>query len=226
MGRNGGTTGTSTTGSATGGQERSNAATTLSIAHGVAHARTVVTLPSLTEEIAAAARGDERAFAVIWRTLQPVLLRYLRVVAPDSADDLASETWLEVVRGLPKFRGDDAGFRSWLFTIARHRAIDLRRQQARRPVQPVPLELLPELGAPDDPEAAAIDTLSTEAALAMIARLPAEQAEVVVLRAVAGLDVAQVAAVVGKRPGTVRVLAHRGLRRLAAILPAPRGANR
>lgn len=216
----------STTGSATGGQEHSDAATTMSIQHGVARVEMVVTQPSLTEEIEAAARGDEQAFAVVWRALQPALLRYLKVVAPDSADDLASETWLEVVRGLSKFQGGEAGFRSWLFTIARHRAIDLRRQQARRPVQSVPMEFLPELGAPDDPEAAALDTLSTEAAVALIARLPVDQAEVVMLRAVAGLDVAQVAAVIGKRPGTVRVLAHRGLRRLATIVPDPKGANR
>ena len=182
--------------------------------------------PSLAEEIEAAARGDEQAFAIIWHALQPPLLRYLRVVAREAADDLASDTWLEVVRGLPAFTGDEAGFRSWVFTIARHRAIDLRRQQARRPVEPVPAELLPELGSSDDPAAAALETLSTEAALAMIARLPPDQAEVVMLRAVAGLDVAQVAELVGKRPGTVRVLAHRGLRRLAAMFPAPREANR
>lgn len=185
-----------------------------------------VTQPSLTREIEAAASGDEQAFAVVWRALQPGLLRYLRVVAPDSADDLASETWLEVVRGLRKFTGDDGRFRAWLFTIARHRAIDLRRRNARRPVEPVPPDLLPELGAPDDPAATVIETLSTEAALAMIAKLPPDQAEVVMLRAVAGLDVAQVAAVVGKRPGTVRVLSHRGLHRLAGMFPAPKGISR
>jgi RNA polymerase sigma-70 factor, ECF subfamily len=185
-----------------------------------------MTQPSLERAIEAAAGGDEQAFAAIWRALQPALLRYLRVVASRQAEDLASETWLEVVRGLPSFKGDEAGFRSWVFTIARHRAIDWRRRQARRPVELVTPELLPELGAPDDPAAAALEALSTEAALAMIGRLPTDQAEVVLLRAVAGLDVAQVAGVVGKRPGTVRVLAHRGLRRLATLYPAPRDAVR
>jgi RNA polymerase sigma-70 factor (ECF subfamily) len=210
-----------------GGQERSDAATTLSICQTEAAMGRLVTQPplSLAREIELAARGDEQAFAVIWRTMQPILLRYLRVVAADSADDLASETWLEVARDLPRFSGDDAGFRSWVFTIARHRAIDLRRRQARRPVEPLPTDLLPDLGAPDDPAASAIETLSTEAALAMIARLPADQAEAVMLRAVVGLDVAEAAAVMGKRPGTVRVLAHRGLRSLATMFPAPRGAT-
>ena len=72
--------------------------------------------------------------------------------------------------------------------------------------------------AADDPAAAALESLATERALALIAQLPPDQAEVVMLRVVAGLDVARVATIVGKRPGTVRVLGHRGLRRLAELL--------
>jgi RNA polymerase sigma-70 factor, ECF subfamily len=72
--------------------------------------------------------------------------------------------------------------------------------------------------APDDPAAAAVEEFSTRAALAVIATLPADQAEAVVLRVVAGLDVDRVAAIMDKRPGTVRVLTHRGLRRLAERL--------
>jgi Sigma-70 region 2 len=73
--------------------------------------------------LSAAASGDEDAFARLWRDLQPRLLRYLRVVAPGTADDLASETWLAVIRGLGRFHGDEPAFRVWVFTIARHRAI-------------------------------------------------------------------------------------------------------
>jgi RNA polymerase sigma-70 factor, ECF subfamily len=172
--------------------------------------------------LAAAAAGDQRAFAVLWRDLQPGLLRYLQVVAPGSAEDVASETWVDVVRGLARFRGDERAFRSWAFTIARHRAVDWRRRVARQPASLLPLERLPERPAPDDPAAAAFEAASTQAALALIAELPQDQAEVVVLRVVADLDVAEVAAIVGKRPGAVRVLAHRGLRRLAQRLAAQR----
>lgn len=66
--------------------------------------------------------------------------------------------------------------------------------------------------------AAAFERIATDKALALIAELPREQAEVVALRVVAGLDVGQVARIVGKRPGAVRVLSHRGLRRLAERL--------
>lgn len=174
--------------------------------------------PAFPEVLAAAVRGDERAFARLWLDLQPPLLRYLRVLAPSMAEDLAAETWLEVVRGLGRFTGDELQFRSWIFLIARHRTIDWRRRVARQVTEPVPVDELADLVAPDDPAAAALDAISSRSALALIATLTQDQAEVVTLRVVAGLDVAQVAEIVGKPPGTVRVLAHRGLRRLAERL--------
>src|SRR6266511_3291378 len=71
-----------------------------------------------------------------------------------------------------------------------------------------------------------LEAIATRAARALIAELPPDQAEVVTLRVVAGLDVAQVAEIVGKRAGAVRVLAHRGLRRLAERLGADLPASR
>ncbi len=168
--------------------------------------------------LAAAKHGDERAFAVLYRDLQPPLLRYLRVIAPEACEDLAAETWLEVARGLDRFEGGEAGFRSWVFTVARHRMVDLRRREARQPVVPVPPEAFPDRSDTGDAADAALTAISTRAALALIGSLPPDQAEVVALRIVGGLDVAQVAAIVAKRPGTVRVLSHRGLRRLAELL--------
>jgi RNA polymerase sigma-70 factor (ECF subfamily) len=174
--------------------------------------------PGFGETLAGARDGDEHAFAVLWRDLNPALLRYLWVVAPATAEDTAADVWLEVCRSLDRFRGDEAGFRSWVFTVARMRAIDAARHSARRPARPVPPELLPERPAADDPAGAAIEAQATREALALIATLPPDQAEVVALRVLAGLDAAQVGELVGKRPGTVRVLAHRGLRRLAQEL--------
>jgi len=182
--------------------------------------------PSFPAVLEAAQRGDERAFAVLWRELQPAVLRYLRVAAPDAAEDLAADTWVSVIRGLPRFRGDEPGFRALLFTAARHRALDWRRQTSRSRVAAVPVEALDDRTAPDDPAEAALEAQSTRAALALIAELPRNQAEVVALRMVAGLDVAQVARIVGKRPGAVRTLTHRGLRRLAERLAAVDPARR
>jgi RNA polymerase sigma-70 factor (ECF subfamily) len=164
--------------------------------------------------LVAAQGGDEQAFAVLWRDLQPAVLRYFQVAVREAAEDLAADIWVSVIGGLGRFRGDERAFRAWVFTVARHRAIDWRRQAGRRPTS-VSIELLTEPSAPDDPVAAVLEAHSTRAALALLAELPPDQAEVVALRVLAGLEVAEVARIVGKRPGTVRVLAHRGLRRLA-----------
>ena len=174
--------------------------------------------PSFDAVLAAAARGDDVAFGILWRDLQPGLLRYLNALAPGASEDLASETWLRVVGGLGRFSGREPAFRAWVFTVARHRAIDRWRRAVRRRDQPVPLDALVELPAPDDPASAAVDAISSRAAVALIATLPPDQAEVVLLRVVAGLEVAEVAAITGKHPGNVRVLAHRALRRLAERL--------
>jgi RNA polymerase sigma-70 factor, ECF subfamily len=171
--------------------------------------------PSFKAVVDAAAGGDEVAFGVLWRDLQPGLLRYLDAPSPGAAEDLASETWLRIVQGLGRFRGDERAFRGWVFTVARHRAVDRWRRRGRRRDELVPADALAALPAPDDPAGAAVEAISSRAAVALIATLPPDQAEVVLLRVVAGLEVAQVAAITGKRPGNVRVLTHRALRRLA-----------
>jgi RNA polymerase sigma-70 factor, ECF subfamily len=166
----------------------------------------------------AAQCGDEEGFVHIWRLCQAPLLRYLKVMAGPLAEDLASDTWLQVARTLPSFEGDEPAFRGWLFTIARHRHIDICRRNARRREQLVEMDVLLTHPAKDDPQATVEERISTDDALALIATLPHDQAEIVTLRVIAGLDVNSVAEMVGRPPGTVRVLAHRGLRKLADLL--------
>jgi RNA polymerase sigma-70 factor, ECF subfamily len=179
--------------------------------------------PPFAAVLTAAAGGDEDAFGVLWQELQPRLLRYFRLVAPGAAEDLAAETWVAIVRTIDRFQGDEAAFRAWVFTIARHKAQDGWRRAARTPVQELPALGVAEPAAPDDPAATVLEDAATRAALALIATLPAGQAEAIVLRVVAGLGVNQVAELMGKRPNTVRVLTHRGLRRLAQRLGAEPG---
>lgn len=180
--------------------------------------RTAAIDEGLTAAVHAAQRGDAEAFRVVYRAVQPRLLRYLRVLVGDDAEDVASETWVQVVRDLGGFRGDADGFRGWAATIGRHRAIDHLRRVQRRPVT-TPADALAELPAAGDTAESALESVSTEAALALIATLPREQAEAVLLRVVVGLDAKAAARVLGKRAGAVRTAAHRGLRRLAASLP-------
>jgi RNA polymerase sigma-70 factor (ECF subfamily) len=121
-----------------------------------------------------------------------------------------------VVRDLAGFRGDAADFRAWLFTVARHRAIDQGRARAVRPVVPV-AEPRGDSAVTSTPSAEqdAVEREATAAALRLVASLPPDQAEMVMLRVVAGLDVAVVAELVGKKPGAVRVAVHRALKSLS-----------
>ena len=174
--------------------------------------------PDLTAALAGAQRGDPDAFRVLYRDTQPRVLRYLHALVGGDAEDVASETWLQVARDLAGFTGDADGFRGWVATIARHRAIDHQRYQGRRPATPVPAEDLAYLAAGDDTSALALDAVATDAAIGLIASLPPDQAEAVLLRVVLGLDAQAAAAVLGKRAGAVRMAAHRGLRTLARRL--------
>jgi RNA polymerase sigma-70 factor, ECF subfamily len=115
-----------------------------------------------------------------------------------------------------RFRRRRGALGAWLFTIARHRAVDAGRSQARRRTVPLAGSGAAErLAAPDAADVAA-ERISTEAVLALVSALPPDQAEIIMLRVVAGVDAHAVARMVGKSPGAVRVAAHRGLRRLAA----------
>ncbi len=164
-----------------------------------------------------ARRGAAEGVAVLWRAFNPALERYLAALVGQAAQDIASETWLQAARDLPSFRGDATGFRVWLFRIGRNRAIDEQRRAGRRREDLVaePGEFV---GAAPDAAAVAEERWGTDRALALLARLPREQAEAVLLRSVAGLDAKECGRILGKRPGAVRVAAMRGLRGLAAML--------
>jgi RNA polymerase sigma-70 factor, ECF subfamily len=172
---------------------------------------------TVDEALVDARSGGEAGFLVLWDALQPRLLRYLRVVGCDDVEDVAGETWLQVVRDLPKFKRDTADeFRAWLFTIARHRAIDAARSRRRFRDKVLAAEPLPPLATPGNPvEDEVFYELSTRQAVAMVAGLSKDQAEVVALRVIAGLDTEAVARILRKKPGAVRVALHRGLRALS-----------
>jgi RNA polymerase sigma-70 factor (ECF subfamily) len=170
---------------------------------------------SVDDALDRARRGDEAGFLELYRSWQPRLLRYLRIRESDAADDLAAETWLQVVRDLPRFGGDADEFRRWLFTIARHRAVDAGRREARTPVVLVEdvTTLYDEPAPPLDEQA--LERITTARAIAVVRSLPPAQADMVGLRVLAGLDVGTVAEIVGRTPGAVRVAVHRALQVLA-----------
>ncbi|MEU6505559.1 RNA polymerase sigma factor [Streptomyces sp. NPDC046942] len=172
----------------------------------------------LGEAVARAQEGDEAAFAVAYRIVQPGLLGYVRGIVGDDAEDVTSDAWLEIARDLGRFTGDGAGFRGWTATIARHRALDhLRRQRVRPRATALEQDVL-DLPARHSTHEQALESLSTVRALELVQALPRDQAEAVLLRVVVGLDSPAAARVLGKRPGAVRTATHRGLKRLAGEL--------
>jgi RNA polymerase sigma-70 factor (ECF subfamily) len=171
----------------------------------------------LTDDPLVVSPNAETALGRLYEEFHRPLLAYLRACDHHACDDLAGDTWLKVAAGLSRFDGDKSGFRAWLFTIARCRVIDHRRTMARR-ADAVDPAALAARAATDDPAAEAVSALDGEAALRTIGALPPDQADVVLLRVVADLSTDEVATIMGKRPGTVRVLQHRALRRLAKVL--------
>lgn len=162
--------------------------------------------------------GTESAIAVLYRRFHPRLLRFLRAQEPAEGEDLAAEAWIDAARALHRFKGDERAFQRWIFTIARRRLIDFRRRRRRATRAHAAWHNGAEPRAHEDAGTPVLAASDTDAALARIASLPPDQAEVVLLRVVAGLDVADVAKMLGKRPGHVRVLQHRALHRLAEQL--------
>ncbi len=177
------------------------------------------------EDVLAAQRGDEDAFVTLYRHLQPSLLRYLTVLVGEDAEDIAGETWMHTCRDLGRFRGGLDDFRGWVITIARHRALDHLRAARRRLVVLTAPEDMPRAGTEPDVSVAAEQAAATQQALRLIASLPPDQAEAVLLRAVVGLDANTAGAVLGKRAGAVRTAAHRGLRTLARRLGDPNSSG-
>jgi RNA polymerase sigma-70 factor (ECF subfamily) len=167
----------------------------------------------------AARGGDEHALSVLYRDIYPRFVRYAGAIVRGSAEDIASDAWLDVARGLHRFRGDQSAFRSWAFTIVRRRALDVQRMNARRRTNPADPHQLVDAAPGGNVEEEALASLGASWAIrSIVDALSAEQAEVVLLRVIGDLEVDQVAAIMGKRPGTIRVLQHRGLRRLAETL--------
>ncbi|WP_328942949.1 RNA polymerase sigma factor [Streptomyces sp. NBC_00250] len=173
----------------------------------------------LTTAVLAAQDGDENAFRTVYRAVHPRLLGYIRTLVGDTeAEDVASEAWLQIARDLDRFDGDADRFRGWAARIARNRALDHVRMRGRRPAVGADETELTDKPATSDTAGEALEALATGHTMQLIAQLPQDQAEAVVLRVVVGLDAKTAADTLGKRPGAVRTAAHRGLKKLAELL--------
>ncbi|MFI0408101.1 RNA polymerase sigma factor [Actinomadura sp. 3N508] len=165
----------------------------------------------LSTALRAARHGDQDAFRRLYGAVQPRLLRYLRVLVGDAADQMAAQTWRDVAHGLCDFRGDFQRFCGWVTLTGRDRALDHMSGRSRAEA----FQERPGLVENDDRVAPMIEPLSTEAAITLIAALPGDEAEAVMLHAVMGLDFSQAAPILGRSPEAVQAAANQGLRHLA-----------
>lgn len=163
--------------------------------------------------------GDPDATVAVYRALSGPVYGYLlrRMGDPEAAQDVTAETFTEVLEGADAFEGPPVGLRAWIFRIARNRMVDhYRRESYRRHAS---VEDMAEAGrlpeAADDPESDAIGRMEQERILALTEELTPDQREVILLRLVADLPVAEVAELMDRTPGAVKVLQHRALRSLA-----------
>ncbi len=159
--------------------------------------------------LAAARAGDDVAWVELYHELAPLIIGYLRAQRLPDAEDVAGEVLLETVRDLDRFRGDAANLRSWVLSIAHHRLLDARRQQARRPAGSSPVEEATEAVASDDPEGETLAALGFGRLEPALAELTEEQRTVLLLRVIGDLPIAEVARITGKRPGAVKQLQRR-----------------
>jgi RNA polymerase sigma-70 factor (ECF subfamily) len=138
------------------------------------------------------------------------VLGYLRAQRATEPEDLTGEVFLQVVRDLHRFEGDEGDFRAWVFTIVRNRIVDAGRRRARRPV-----ELAPEVPVVADQsadvETQVLDRAAEDRVRHIIEELGPDQREVLLLRVLGDLTVEETATVVGKSPGAVKALQRRGL---------------
>jgi len=156
------------------------------------------------------------AFTRLWEELSPIVAGYVRGRGVRDCDDVTSEVFLAVFRGLGNFDGDGSSFRRWLFTIAHHRAVDALRQQTRHAGE-VPFEGEHETRSRPSAEVEAIGRIEHRAALGLIHQLPADQRDVLLLRVVADLPVEEVALVLNRSADAVRQLHRRALTRLRDV---------
>lgn len=167
-----------------------------------------------SEVLQAAAEGLEWAWDELYREYAPPMLRFLRSQGANDAEDLLGDCFVQIVRKLGDFTGDEAGFRTWVFLIARNRLVDQWRRGDRRPVV-LSADPLAASGAQQVTVPGADAPTVADASLEdILGRLTADQRAVITLRFVDQFSLAETAQILGRTEGSVKLLQHRAIRTL------------
>jgi RNA polymerase sigma-70 factor (ECF subfamily) len=170
----------------------------------------------------AAQAGGRAAVAALYQHFNPMLVRFLRTRAPGMGEDLAHDTWLAASPKLPEFHGTVRAFRMWLLSLAQAQAAAQDGTSSWLHITTVDPHRLASITPGRETE----DARVADAAIAhLLAGLSPIHAEILWLRLVGSLTADETGALVGKSPGTVRVIQHRAVQKLAKRLSDERVAQ-
>ena len=181
-------------------------------------------MDAFASQLTAARAGADWAWERIYRSLAPSVIGYLRAEGAAEPEDVAGEVFVQIVRDLPRFTGEEErDFRAWVFTIVHRRLQDERRRRGRKPTVPLPEHAEgPEIVGRDVADDA-LTRLDHRRVVELLADLPADQRSVLLLRILGDMTIEEIAAAVGKRPGAVKALQRRGLKRVERAYPFGEG---
>lgn len=173
-----------------------------------------------------AARADHAAFATLYRRYADRVYGYAFYQLGDhhDAEDATERIFTAALGALSDFEDRGSSFRAWLFRIARNTVANAHRSRSRRGTDPLPDSF--DRASPDaDPAKLVALADELREVRHAIAQMPEDRRQVILLRFVDGLSTAEVAEVLDRSPGAVRVLLHRSLRDLATRLGrSPQGS--
>jgi RNA polymerase sigma-70 factor (ECF subfamily) len=174
--------------------------------------------PDLADVVAA--QRDRAAFGALYRRYLDRVYGYCFYLLGDhhDAEDVTERTFLAALDAIDRYRDEGATFRAWLFRIAHNQLANAHRSRSRRPL--ARLDAVPEPAVEDDPAGLVGLAEDSRRLRRALEALPEDRRQVVVLRFVDGLSAREIAGVLGRSEGAVRVLQHRALRQLAEILRA------
>lgn len=169
--------------------------------------------------VALAIGGDQDAFATLFRLTVPTVHRYVTARCGDAAlaEDLVQDAYIRALRAIvTSFEGGSSDFLSWVMRIARNRFLD--HVKSGRMKWEVAVQEMPISTARSDPEAEALAGIEGADLRRALDRLTDDQQEIVLLRFLQGLHIAEVAQITGRTEGAVKALQFRALKALAKVL--------
>lgn len=166
--------------------------------------------------IVEAARSDAGAFGALYERYHPRVYRYVyhRVGNAADAEDITALVFMKALEALPGYQARQSGFAPWLFRITRNSVVDHYRRGRKQE----PIEDLEQYSSDGDPLHHALGSESRAELHDLVHTLSPDQRDVILLRFAADLSFSEIALIVKKNEPAVRMLLHRGLRKLKAVM--------